>query len=65
MNKKQAKKEYIKILEETIKEEKQIMHEAKKNGTWKMGLDSNRDLFTETHKKAIEKLNSLKAKIDQ
>ena len=31
MDKKQAKKEYIKILEETIKEEKQIIHEAKKN----------------------------------
>ena len=65
MNKEQAKIEYIKIIDESIKEEERIMQEAKKNGTWKMGLDSNRELFTELHKKTFEKINLLKSTIDE
>ena len=65
MNKEQAKIEYIKILDESIKEAEQITQEAKKNGNWKMGLDSNRELFTELHKKTIEKINLLKSMIDE
>ena len=65
MNKEQAKIEYIKIIDESIKEEERIVQEAKKNGTWKMGLDSNRELFTELHKKTIEKINLLKSMIDE
>lgn len=49
-----------KILEESIKKEKEIIEEAKNNGTWRMGLDSNRDLFKELHKETKSKLNALK-----
>ena len=63
MNKDQAKKEYIKIIDEAIKEKDRIMQEAKKNGTWQMGFDSNRALFAEVDKQTIEKIKILKSKI--
>lgn len=65
MTKDQAKIEYMKIIDESIKEEDRIMQEAKKNGTWKMGLDANRELFAELHSKNIEKINLLKSMIDE
>lgn len=65
MTEEQARIEYIKILDESIKEEKRIIQEAVKNGTWKMGLDSNRDLFTELHEKTFERIKVLKAMIDE
>ena len=58
MTKEQAKIEYEKIIDESIKEVERIEQEAKKNGTWKMGLDGNRELFTELDKKTIEKNQS-------
>ena len=65
MNKEQAKIEYIKIIDDRNKQAEQIMQEAKKKGTWKMGLDSNRGLFAELDKKTIEKIERLKSMIDE
>lgn len=66
MTKEQAKREYIKIIDDRNKQAKQIEEEAKKNGTWQpYGLDSNKGLFTELDKKTIEKINLLKSMIDE
>lgn len=48
-----------KIFEESIKKRKAIIEEAKENGTWQMGLDSNKDLFKELHEETQNKLKSL------
>lgn len=48
-----------KILEESAKKRKAIIEEAKANGTWQMGLDSNKNLFEELHKEIQNKLKSL------
>ncbi len=47
------------IFEESIKKEKAIIKEAKANGTWQMGLDSNRALFKELHEETKDKLKAL------
>lgn len=65
MNKEQAKIELLKIIDDHIKRGNEIMQEAKKNGTWKMGLDSNRDLFADLDKEVLEKVNRLKSMIDK
>lgn len=65
MNKEQAKIEYRKIIADCIKQEDKIMQEAKKSGTWKMGLDSNNELFADLHKKTKEKIDLLKSLIDE
>lgn len=65
MNKEQAKIEYIKIIDDRNKQAEKIIQEAKKNGTWKTGLDSNRGLFAELDKKTIEKIERLKSMIDE
>lgn len=48
-----------KILEESLKKRRAIINEAKANGTWKMGLDSNKDLFKELNEETHNKLKSL------
>ena len=65
MNKEQAKIEYKKIIHDSIKQEQKIIQEAKKNGTWKMGLDSNNELFADLHKKTKEKIDFLKSLIQE
>lgn len=65
MNKEQAKIEYKKIIEDHIKQEEKIIKEAKKNGTWQMGLDSNRALFADLEKQTVEKIELLKSQIDK
>ena len=65
INKEQAKIEYIKILDESIQEENRIIQEAQKNGTWKMGLDSNRELFAKLHKATMEKIKLLQSRIEE
>ena len=65
MTKEQAKIEFMKIIAESNKEADEIIREAKENGTWQMGLDSNNKLFTELDKRTIEKINLLKSMIDE
>lgn len=63
LTKEQADIEAKKIFEESTKKSIKIIEESKKNGTWKMGLDSNKDLFKKLDEKTKKKLADLKAKI--
>lgn len=65
MNKQQAAIEAKKIFRERNKKADEIIETAKKNGTWKMGLDSNNDLFIELDKETQEKLKLLQSMIDE
>ncbi len=64
MNKEQAKKEYEKILHEANKKIIAVADEAKKNGTWKSGLDSNEGLLNEIKEETKKKVELLKTLID-
>ena len=64
MNKEQAKKEYDKIIREANEKTISIMEEAKKNGTWKQGLDSNKELFAKHNEETKNKIKSLISMID-
>lgn len=62
MTKEQAQKEFLKLLEQKVKEEDKIIKDAKEKGLWKQGLDSNNELFIDLnneYKKKIELLKSL------
>lgn len=65
MNKKQADIEAKKIFQESVKKAEEIEKKAKENGTWKMGLDSNNELFEDLHKETKEKLKLLASMIDE
>lgn len=65
MTKEQVEEEYRKLLRETIAEENRIMKEAKENGTWKPGLDSNKELFVEVKKEFYRKIDELKNSVDE
>lgn len=64
MNKEQAKKEYEKILHRANKKIIAVADEAKKNGLWKPGLDSNEGLFKEIKEETKKKVELLKTLID-
>ncbi len=65
MNKEQAKEEYLKIIREVNRKSDEIIAEAKKNGTWRMGLDSNNDLFKEIDDEAKKKIKDLLSHITE
>ncbi len=65
MNREQANKEAEKIFDEVSEKCDEIMREAKENGTWQMGLDSNNHLFKEVHEEARKKLEILHSMIDE
>ena len=65
MNKEQVEEEYRKLLRETIAAEDRIMKEAEENGTWKPGLDSNKELFKDIKKEFYRKINELKNSVDE
>ena len=65
MTKEQARKEALSIIEDFSEKCDLIRKEAKKNGTWQMGLDSNKGLFKEAEKEAKEKLKALASKVDK
>lgn len=65
MTKEQARKEALSIMNDFSEKCDLIEKEAKKNGTWLMGLDSNKGLFQEAEKEAKEKLKLLASKVDQ
>ena len=64
MNKEQAKIEYEKIIHDANKEIISAMEEAKRNGTWKPGLDTNEALFSGIKEEAKKKIEVLKTLID-
>lgn len=64
MTREQANQEAAKIFKELSIQHDEIMKQAKQKGTWKQGLDSNRELFVEVDNKAKEKLRLLKSMID-
>lgn len=63
MTKEQAQAEYLKLLNDKLKEEEEIIANAKKDGKWKAGLDSNRELFKELNEKYNVKIKKLKEMI--
>ena len=65
MTKEQARREMLLILDEYSEKCDMITKEAKENGTWLMGLDSNKGLFKEAKKEAKEKLTALLSKVDE
>ena len=65
MNKQQASIEAKKIFREANEKADEIIKTAKQNGTWKMGLDSNKELFAELDKETKEKLKHLQSMIDE
>lgn len=65
MTKEEARKEAILIMEDFSEKCDSIIKEAKKNGTWLMGLDSNKGLFKEAEKEAKEKLKKLASQVDK
>ena len=65
MTKEQAQEEYLKLLEKKNSEAEKIIEKAKENGTWKQGLDANKDLFIELDKTYNEKIKVLKSLIDK
>ena len=65
MTKEQVEEEYRKLLRETIAEENRIMKESEENGTWKPGLDSNKELFKDIKKEFYRKINELKNSVDE
>lgn len=65
MTKEQAKKEALSIIKDFTNKCDLIRKEAKENGTWLMGLDSNNALFAEAEKEAKEKLKALTSKVKE
>lgn len=65
MTKKQADQEAKKIFLESIKKADSIKEEAKRNGTWKPGLDANNALFDELNKETKEKLKKLSELVEE
>lgn len=65
MTKKEAQEEYLKLLHERIAITDKIIEEAKANGTWLPGLDSNNYLFKDVEKQFWEKVLEIRSKVDE
>lgn len=65
MTKEKANEEYLKLLKEKFDKENEIVEKAKKDGTWKMGLDGNRDLFKVLDDEYKKKIEALKNSVDK
>lgn len=65
MDRQQAEQEYRNLLAEWNKEEDEIAEQAKREGIWKPGLDSNRELFKNTADKYKKKIQELKDSLDE
>lgn len=65
MTKEEAKIEFYKILDEQNEKKDIIIAEAKKNGTWLMGLDSNNYLFVDIENETKEKIRLLVNRIEE
>lgn len=64
MTKKEADKKAEIIFKELNQKCEEIIKQAKKDGIWKSGLDSNKELFSEVENEAKEKLRELSSQID-
>ena len=64
MTKKEADEKAKMIFEDLNKKCEEIIKQAKKDGIWKSGLDSNKELFSEVENEAKEKLRELSSQID-
>ena len=51
MNKQEIQEECLRLLRECAENDIMIMNQARENRTWLPGLDSNKGLFVENHKK--------------
>lgn len=62
MNREQAQAKYLELLNKKLDEEKKIIEAAKREGIWRAGLDSNRELFAALDAEYAKKIEELKAK---
>lgn len=65
MTENEAKELVLQIIAETSAKGNEIIKEAKEKGTWKMGLDANRELFEDLNKTAKLKIEEIISKIDK
>lgn len=65
VTKEEAQKEYLELLKWYVDEEDKIVERAKVEGRWRMGLDSNKDLFVELKAELQRKINALKSMVDE
>lgn len=65
LTREQAQTEFMQLMHAQIDEADRIMQEAKSNGTWLPGLDSNNALFTELHNQTWKKIEELKRSVIQ
>ena len=63
MTKKEADEKAKMIFEDLNKKCEEIIKQAKKDGIWKSGLDSNKELFSEVENEAKGKLRELSSQI--
>lgn len=65
MTKRQALEEIKKILDDYVKKSDKIIRNAKQNGIWLMGLDSNNGLFKQLQKECNEKIKQIVSMVDK
>ncbi len=65
MTKKEADEKAKMIFEDLNKKCEEIIKQAKKDGIWKSGLDSNKELFFEVENEAKEELRKLSLQINE
>lgn len=65
MTREQAEQEYRKLLKERQDEADRIIAQAKAEGKWIGGLDSNRELFKGISEKYYKRIKELQASIDE
>ena len=66
MNKEEADKKALEVLEWWASEREKIVTEAKKQGIWqKYGLDSNEHLFKKIDAEAKEKFEKIREMVDR
>ncbi|MCM1193344.1 MAG: hypothetical protein NC123_16410 [Butyrivibrio sp.] len=65
MTREQIEQEYRVLLKEWNDEEDDIMKKAKESGTWKPGLDSNRELFAGITEKYWKRIQELRDSLDE
>lgn len=65
MTKEEIRKEFFKILNEYTIEADRIAKEAKENGKWLPGLDSNKGLFKDLQAKTNEKIEYLRSQMSE
>ena len=65
MTKEQAEEEIHKLIKERIRRAEKLIKEAKENGTWLPGLDSNRALFKPLDDEIWGRIQQIQAQIDK